>query len=265
MVMTVNVNTLGLENMLAKIDGFSQRRMNAAIATALTRSARDARDEIKGMMPKVFDRPTPYALRGVFFRNANAQNLEANVWFNRDWGTGVPQNRFLAPQVYGGGRNQKRFEKALQAKGSMPAGMFAVPTRNTKRDAYGGIDAGQLKQIISQTGTELLSGYTNSISQDKLKRQRAFGRAGGQFFAVPTQRGKLAPGIYLAEGAKVGRGKYQRSGSIKAILLFKSSVHYTERLPFYETANAVASKAFNTYLTEAITASLARLQARQSR
>ena len=263
MVMTVNVNTLGLEAALDKIDGFSQRRMNSAIATALTRSARDARDAIKDMMPKVFDRPTPYAIRGVYFKGATAQTLEANVWFNRDYGSGIAQNRFLAPQVYGGGRNLKRFEKALQAKGSMPAGMYAVPTRNAKRDAYGNVSAGQLKQIVSQVGTELLSGYTNSISSDRLKRKRAFAKAGGQYVAVTQQKGKLAPGIYLAEGRSFGRMGYGRNGKLTSILLFKSAVHYNKRLPFYETANTVASQSFNKHLTDAVMASLSRLQASQ--
>ena len=261
MALTINVDTMGIRDMANTLEGFSQRRMNAAIATAMTRTAREARDTIRDAMPRYLDRPTPYTLRGVFFKGASATRLEARVWFNNEYKSGIPQNRFLYPQVYGGTRNTKRFEKALQAKGAMPPGTFAVPTSFAKRDAYGGVANGQIAQIISQVGTELAAGYNRSISSDKLKRKRVFGRAGGQYVAVPYQRGKLKPGIYLAEGRDFGRMGYGRNGRMKPIFLFKQALHYTKRVPFYEMAEQVARQRFNVHLAEAIAASAARLAA----
>ena len=60
--MASGVTITGLQEAKARLAGFSDRRLHAAAATALTRTALDVRDGIKAEMARSFDRPTPFTL-----------------------------------------------------------------------------------------------------------------------------------------------------------------------------------------------------------
>ena len=53
--------------------------------------------------------------------------LAAQVLIESTGGKGVAPSKILAAEIEGGARRQKRFERALQAKGMMPGGYVAVP------------------------------------------------------------------------------------------------------------------------------------------
>lgn len=263
-MITVKINTQQLQSIQAATEGFSQRRMNAVIATALTRTAVKAREAIKQELVRSVDRPTAYTQRGIFMKPANAQNLQARIWYNDEFkGMNVPQARYLYPQIHGGKRVQKRFEKALEAKGAMPKGYMAVPTSNAPRDAHGNVSRGVIAQMVSQIGTELMSGYNSTISSNKAKKRRAIGRAGGQYVAVPTQRGKLKPGVYLAVARNFGRKwGLGRTGNLVPMFYYKPGVNYRARFRFYETAQQSIARTIDGDLQTAFNESLARLRAK---
>lgn len=270
----VTADTSQLARLADQMAAFSPRRMNAAIATALTRTARAARDETRELAGRVLDNPTPFTMRGFFFRGATAARLEARVWFGNEYGEGAAKGRYLTPQIEGGGRRLKRFERALQAAGAMPTGYFAVPGPGAKLDGYGNISRGQLTQILSQVGTTLTAGYSRTLQRRQgesakafqSRRRRAFGRSGGQYFAVRDRRGKLKPGVYLAGardfGAKWGLG---RSGGIIPVLLYRPTTTYRTRFDFYGAASRVVQTRMGAELERAVMESAARLAARSVR
>lgn len=270
-MLTVTVDPTDLQKITQLVAGFSERRFSAAVATALTRTAKAARDTVRAATPQYIDRPTPFTQRGHFFSGANARRLSARVWFGRDDGVGAARGKFLSPQIEGGGRGLKRFEKALQARGAMPQGHFAVPGPGAKLDAFGNMSPGQITQILSQVGTELQAGFTRTLRRKRdetakqfaSRRRRAFGRAGGQYVAVPQARGKLRAGIYLAGGRDFGRLGYGRKkGAMVPVLFFQPNVSYRIRFPWYDIVGRVVQDRMGVELRRAVEESADRLRSK---
>src|SRR5690606_7438019 len=100
--------------------------VKAATVQALNWTAADAAEEVQHEMRKVFDRPTPYTIRGVGVWKAKPGSLVAAIGLKGAAGKGTPATKYLAPQVYGGERGMKRFEKALERIDALPPGWRAV-------------------------------------------------------------------------------------------------------------------------------------------
>jgi hypothetical protein len=253
--MKLTIDIKGLAQVQDQIKEFSQRRLNAAIATGLTRTAIDVRDAVQVDMRQSLDRPTPYTLRSLFVLPAKADRLSAETYFKSNTGgSDTPATKYLLPQVDGGSsRTVKRFERALQAKGAMPAGWHAVPGVGARMDAFGNISRGQLVQILSQLGTELTAGFSRTISRDPRKRIAAQRRAGGQFISVmPGQRKGLQPGIYQRELS--GR-------NLTPVLVFVRTVSFKRRFDFYGVSERVARERLGPNVERAVGDQLARLTA----
>ena len=58
----IDIKITGIEELRRELRDFSERRIRAAVATALTRTAVIARNEVAAKMPQVFDNPTPYTV-----------------------------------------------------------------------------------------------------------------------------------------------------------------------------------------------------------
>jgi hypothetical protein len=254
---------------------FSERRANAALATALTRTVLHLREVERAEAVRTLDRPTPYTLRGIQAKTASASDLAAEV---RIAGPGefdvpgTPPVRYLWWQVEGGaGRQLKRFERALQAAGLMPPGWYAVPGAGARLDQYGNISPGQLVQIMSQlrAGTERGSLRHMARGDDRRavsSRRRAMGRAGGEFVAIPKQQGKLKPGVYLLEGKDFGaRLGFGRNGRLRPVLVFVRAVAYARRYDFRNVAASTANDRLPIEIDRALTENLQRLSDRGPR
>lgn len=227
--MDFRIDTSDLDRVRRQYAVFSDRRFNAGMATALSKTAGAVRQAQQAEMRDVFDRPTRWALGSVFVDPASAEKLTARVGIMDNPFGGRPPIRYLRWQIYGGTRTPKAFEKRLMLAGAMPDDMRVVPGRGAKLDAFGNISYGQAGQILSQLRIEVASGSTTvlprlgknerallkrsggrvagvgpvakSYLRDALqKRSRivsAYKRAGGQYVAFPYGRGKLRPGVYL--------------------------------------------------------------------
>jgi len=258
--MKIDYSIEGLGGLQAIADQYGALTMNKTFATALTRTALHLREVQRSELVRSLDRPTPYTIRAIQMVNANgnlggatADSLAVDVRIadaETNKGTGRPSVRWLWWQVDGGANRQlKGFEKALQAKGLMPKGWYAVPGAGARLDPYGNVSPGQIVQILSQlhAGNEkgklsFMAKGTDKKSQRS--RARAMGRAGGQFFAVTEttkKRNGLAPGIYMNSGTDMGarRGGYKSTGYIKPVLIFVRGVAYARRYDFMGTANSV--------------------------
>jgi hypothetical protein len=228
--MLITTDIKGLKELQDSLDGFSDRRMQAAIATALTRTAMQVRDQVRAEMARVFDRPTPYTLSSLFVRTATADKLQASVWVKDDSATtkgGTAATKYLLPQIDGGQRRAKRFERALQMAGALPQGWYVVPGPGAKLDSYGNVSNGQIIQILSQLRITLVAGATRNMAFDGKKQIAAQRKAGGRFFVIKPGPGGGAPGIYQREF--LGRG-------VTPVLWFRKDVAYKARFDFYGIA-----------------------------
>jgi hypothetical protein len=252
----------------AQVAQFSDRRFNAAMATALTRTAVQVRAGVQAELPRVLDRPTPYTLRQLRYVGASANNLAAAVGFNvvrvsdqrgstigfrdmeSDW---TPAGKYLQPNIDGGTRRLKRLEKTLEYFGALPSGWFVVPGQGANLDAYGNVSRGQVIQVLSQLRMRILSGFDREMSFDPRKQITAQRKAGGRFFVIPPGKGKQQPGIYQREFN--GR-------NITPVFIFVRGATYRRRFDFDGLAKRLADQTLPGEVQRAVNESLARLSAR---
>ena len=232
---------------------FSDRRFAAAMATALTRTASQVRQELRREMPQRLDRPKPWTLNSLLIKPATAQKLEAMVDVKDDRNVtrgGTPPTYYLLPNVEGGARNPKRFEVALRAAGALPAGFFVVPAGGAKLDSYGNVSRGQIVQILSQLRIQLVAGSSRNMSFDARSQIAAQRRAGGRFFVVRPGRGTLQPGIYQRE--LIGR-------NVTPVFIFVRRATYRKRYDFYGDAQKLTQKILPDEVGRSIEQSIARM------
>ena len=170
----------GVQEMLAAVPGKAHR----ACAIALNQTAMAIRNEAKDTMRKGFDRPVPYTLRSVVFDRATADDLSVRIWHAE------PERmskHYLTPQVEGGSRKLKGFERAI-GLGEL------VPAMGAKINQYGNVTPGQLRQILSVLGkAERGAGYSANIT-DRSRRRNT--KARDYVVIDHRQRGRLVRGIY---------------------------------------------------------------------
>lgn len=251
--MLITSNIKGLKELQDALDGFSDRRMQAAVATALTRTAGQVRDQLRAKMSSVFDRPTPYTLGSLFVRPATADRLQASTWVKDESATskaGIPPTKYLLPSIDGGKRKTKRFERALQLAGALPDGWYAVPGPGARLDAYGNVSTGQIIQILSQLRITLVAGSMRNMAFDGKKQIAAQRKAGGRFFVVKPGKRGASPGIYQRE--LMGR-------NVTPVLWFRQSVSYRARFDFYGIAGEHIKEQLPINIDKAVREQLARL------
>lgn len=252
----LKIKVEGLDAARGLMQGLSSRRLNAALATALTRTAVSARQEIRAALPSIFDRPTPYTLNSLFVQPATAQRLEARVWFKdqADARGGTPATKYLLPQVQGGARGDKRFERALRANGQLPGGWKTVPAPGGRRDAWGNLSRAHVLEILTQlrAGSSVRKAGKD-VQRKQLAAQR---RAGGQYFVVlPGARVKLKAGIYQRE--LLGR-------NITPVVWYVQEPRYRQRFNFDALAERATREELPRQFARAIDEHLARVAAKRS-
>lgn len=235
-------------------EGLSPGRLNAALATALTRTGQEIREAVKAEMRTAFDRPTAYTMNSLFLRPATAQRLQAEVYFKDDSaGSGTPATKYLLPQVEGGSRRAKGFEVALRTVGVLPAGWFVVPGAGARLDAYGNVSRGQIIQVLSQLRITLLAGSTRNLSFDAKKQIAAQRNAGGRFFVIKPGAKGAAPGVYQREFS----GK-----NITPVFIFVRKAAYRTRLDFERITRATAAAKLPGHVQRAVQDHLDRVAAK---
>jgi hypothetical protein len=172
-----------------------------AAEIALDKTAQAIRNEVKGEMRRVFDRPVPYTMNSLQITPTRGHNMEASVWFKD------PERmsqHYLVPQVEGGPRRLKGLERAVS---TMAGGnMELVPGAGAKLDRFGNVARGQVQQIMSVLKvSEQWSGHQSDITARSARRGKE-----RDYVFIPRKRGRLLPGIYqrVAKGSSAIRGRY---------------------------------------------------------
>jgi hypothetical protein len=239
-MLTLKINLNDFKSLTDKMRNLTNQ-IPAAAAAALNETGKEVLTSLRNQMTEDFDRPTPYTLNSLYTTKATRNKLAITV-LPREWpGKGTPAANYLKPQIYGGDRNMKRFEKALQAKGVMPIGMYAWPSSGATMDAYGNMSTGQIVQILSYFKAFGEQGYRANITDKgrakllKGSKRRGFGF---EYFAVRRKHGGLVPGIWkrISFGS-LGKG-------VSPILIFGKKPIYKRRYRWAEVANATAGRTF---------------------
>jgi hypothetical protein len=215
-------------NISADIDAFMERAYRVekdnlpfVTAYALTKTAQDIKDEEVTVMARVFDRPTRFTLNSLYVKRATKQDLTAAVMFKEGFGS-VPAWHYLGPQVEGGSRVKKSFERALQRAGIIQADEYCMPAKGVALDSYGNLSGSTITQMLSSLGANP-DPLSNTTARSKKRNPNR-----GAFFVLRGVQG--APdGIYLRTGGR----------KASPFLIFTGRPHYRKKLPFYEIARQV--------------------------
>ena len=232
--MTLTVKTTGIDQALfaARVLG---KEAPMAVAKALTRIATQSKKAQVNKMMQVFDRPVPFVLNSLYVQMATPAVLEAKVWLRIFPGKGTQAEKFLGPQIFGGQRTHKRFEKALIAKGIMDANDYAIPAEGANFDAYGNMRPSQIVQILSYLGAFAEIGY---VANRKAKSKR---KINYQYLYARKQYYTMKPGIYKMQGKKLIR-----------VMIFVSRPNYKSIFPFHQIGIDLFNAEWRATLTEQI-------------
>jgi hypothetical protein len=223
-----------------------------AINRTLAKVLKAERAELQG-----FDRPTPYTMNSLFVDQAKPERLWGRVWVKDDAGKGTPATKYLLPNVEGGDRGMKRFERALYLAGILPNGMYAVPGKGARLDAYGNMSRGQIVQILSWFAAFGEQGYRSNMT-DKGRLRLAQGTAkrpvrGIEYFVVRSQSGGLkTPGVYQ-------KRRFGFGDEIRPVLIFVDGApNYERRFDWYGVGQRIVREEFGPEMRRSLAAQVRR-------
>ncbi len=245
----IKLEIKGIKELQAQFKDFSERRMNAALATGLTLAAKRVSQDWQGQVNSRIDKPVARTRSASMFRGASATNLVAEVKL-KDQMTGLAPATYLAPQELAGSRLVKKFERSLIASGAMPRGYITVPGKHAQRDSYGNVSRALIIAVISQLGKDFSPGYQQVISKKSDKRLASQAKRGRRYIVVKPSTTRVSPGIY----------ERMANGSLKAVFLFRKDVTYGKRLSLIERGQQVGNAIAVEEIGRALTESLARMQ-----
>lgn len=229
--------------MLAALEQFSQRRLNNAVSTALTRTAKDVQAAEKEAIRQQIDRPREFTVNSVAIETATSEKLYSRVFLKINQGSGRGAGKYMMPQIVGGSGHLRGYEVALQRKGFMPSGWRIAPGSAAKLDNFGNISKGTLDSV-----------FRNLVIEGPRKQPKRPSKRGSmRWFYLLKQRGRLTPGVYVIEGAKGPR----------QVLKYESSLRFKKRYDFWGVAQQTAREKFPEQFNRACQESLARLAARK--
>lgn len=247
MNVTLEVDVASFRRNLA---GFSDRRIAAAISTALTRTAWELREDWNKQLRSNLQQPTPYTMRSVKVQTATAQKLEAATFVSQQGRPGeVVPAEYLGTQERGGDRNLRKFERALVAKGAMPSGHRALPGQYAKIDGFGNVTRSQIVQVLNQiAGADVSVGYRRVIGKTEAKRAQAARRSGRLYVAIPKKIGQLEAGIYE-----------RKQRQLLPVFFFVDRTTYRKKLNLVERGKSMVVDKVTAQIERAIREHAARL------
>ena len=234
--MTINVAP-AIRQLMAYTDS-AKKQVQFATRVALTRVAQLASANLKHEMRDIFRSPTPYTLSSLFVRPATKTNLTAEVKL-KDYATkATPAATYLAPQIKGGTRPMKRFERAMQSVGALPPGYRIVPGGGAKLDSYGNMNRGQIVQILAYFRTFPEAGYkANMTAAGRAKMALGTKKKPGFRYFVGRPGDRMPLGVYQSMR---GGGP----GSLKPVMVFVRTASYRKIFDFEYVVEKTVEKEF---------------------
>jgi hypothetical protein len=253
-MITVKVDTTGIDNLLRN----GSKEMARALEIAMDKTVRQAKDDITAEIPKAFNSPTPYTKNSVRHTPTRNHNFIASVELKNPYRNGAPmRDHYLAPQVDGGQRRAKGFERGIGHQ----LVLSNLPSTRKLLNDYGNLPVAQVKRI--------LAAVKNPRSSKKelvhVKPGNTSGLIPGIYerFSTNKKIGKARrdDGRKLQRGRKVGKFYSAiRARGLRPVLLYpKQTIHYRPRLPFYKLAESSVRSNFERIFNNEISRRLGRL------
>lgn len=212
------------EDMAASIRAVHTVAMPKAAAKALTFTAQAAQKSILAEMSSTFKGgATRYTLNSTRIESATVDKLSARVAVkDRTSGSGNLPENYLFPQVYGGLRKEKRFERAMRYSGLLKANERAVLGKRAPAeavDSFGNIKYSEIKKILAATDAR------------EKKATKGLGKRSGYFVG---RVGKLTGVLKV-----VGKGEV-----VPMLVFVTKPPSFTKRLDFEAIARETAQREF---------------------
>lgn len=224
-MLTIRKTTGSIAEVIADVRDVPARLVPYAASIALTRTAQiAAKTDIPWAMRLAFANPTPYTLNSLFVKPSTKDTLSARVMVKDSVSRGVVPEKFLLPEVEGGGRNEKGFERALRFGGWLRNGERVIPARDTPLDSFGNVSGATIRGILA-----------------------TLEKPGGGGGRGKRTKGKYGSGLF---GGQIGdtRGIWRREGrKVKPLFIFTTKPPlYRSRLDFEGIALKCANANFKT-------------------
>lgn len=239
-----------IKELSKKLSALAYKQLPFATSRAINDTVQDCRKSFADTTRKVFNNPVPRTTNALRYKNSTKGNLTARVWINDDPGKGIAPARYLSAEITGGTRHQKRFEKALQMRGLMKSGSFAMPSDSVPRDANGNVPGSFYVRILSYLGAFGEQGYRANMTDKTRRRMARMGRTArgfktinGAMYFVSNGTGRtkhLAPGVYKKSGI--------HGSNIEPIFLFVNAASYKARLDFGGVIKKTVADNFDAHL-----------------
>ncbi|MBA3033513.1 MAG: hypothetical protein KKF85_15425 [Gammaproteobacteria bacterium] len=198
----------------AEFFGNLSKQMRFATAVALTRTTKRLIPLMEQEVSKSFDRPTNFTVRAFGSTMATPATLTSELFIK------PRQAEYLATQIHGGRRPQKRFEKHLA--GEANADGYWAPGEGVRLNAAGNLTLRQIQEISGKL--------------------RATGRFGEVFVGVP--RGHPGAPFGIWSRTMRGRGR-NRTAGIRPLLIKIAAPGYSRKFDFFGVAKKHAQRIFN--------------------
>jgi len=257
-MITVKIDDKQVRRLIASLDKHAIR----AAERALDKTAFGIAIQIRQTMDRVFDRPVAYTIRSLIVTKTKNHNMKASVWFKD------PERmsqHYLVPQVEGGQRKTKGFERAMD-------NLKFIPSDHLELDKFGNVKPQLIRTVLSVLGR---AEFANGWQSNRTKKSAVRNQKDRDFVWLPRGAGggKLPPGIYrrvisgnqisakqkrfLNRQIKAGRmsaGTYQQTqggssfarakGLMPVMIVGRQRAPIKPRLPFYEIARQVYDREF---------------------
>lgn len=228
--------TSDIHKAVKSLSDLKKKQVPAATKWAINNTAVLVKEAEEREIRNVFNNPTRFTQNSLWIQWARPGKLEAIVKIKDHAVKGTAASKYLAPEIEGGPRRHKGFEKLLISKGMMPANMYAVPSRTVKRDSYGNVSKGLIQKILSGLQAQ----------RDVHQRARKGSRTSGGYFA----------GI-IGNVHGIWDVKALHDGGPALLFIYTNTPNYTKRLNFQAVAARVISRSFNKEFGKALAYAIA--------
>jgi len=223
-----------------------------AVSRALNETAAAAQKAVTAELPNIFDRPTPFTMRGVkTLERASKTTLAATV------GLQPIQAQYMMLEELGGVRTG--------ASNTLNPAAALLERQQLGPNSYGGIPTGILPKLFARAAATAAARKVNvaaraSGARDKKGRARLMGAprigSGGIGYKSKVVHGIYRGVVYVRGGDPQAHGRpgglYRLSkGKLIPLLLFGSAAHYSARFGFHGRVGLVVNKVFPEALARA--------------
>lgn len=227
---TVSRSTRSASTAAVELRALVGQAVPTVVAKALTFTVQKAQSALVAEMSSLFKGgATPYTLKSTRIETATAQDLSARVAVkDRTTSNGTLPEDYLFPQVFGGPRKEKRFERAMRYAGLLQGRERAVLGDGAPLDSFGNLKKGEIQRVLTATRSAFEPGQRKTGS------------------AKSKRNAKKAPYFAARIGPTWGVWKrIGKQGEIEPILIFVTKQPaYTKRLDFEGIARATAAREF---------------------